>query len=77
MTDVDEEIKNTINKVNNSWGGLNEFNLKIIDNWKSLITEWKKNEGKVIHLTMYGLQINEVIEEVKSLEKKILVIIGA
>jgi tRNA (cytidine56-2'-O)-methyltransferase len=76
MTDVDEEIKNTINKVNNSWGGLNEFNLKIIDNWKSLVREWKKNEGKVIHLTMYGLQINEVSEEVKSLERKILVIIG-
>ena len=77
MTDVDEEIKNTINKVNNSWGGLNEFNLKIIDDWKDLVKEWKKNEGKVIHLTMYGLQINKVIEEVKSLEQKILVIIGA
>lgn len=77
MTDVDEEIKNTINKVNNSWGGLNEFNLKIIDDWKGLVKEWKKNEGKIIHLTMYGLQINKVIEEVKSLEQKILVIIGA
>ena len=77
MTDVDEEIKNTINKVNNSWGGLSEFNLKIIDNWKGLVKEWKKNQGKIIHLTMYGLQINKVIEEVKSLEQKILVIIGA
>ncbi len=77
MTDVDEEIKNTINKVNNSWGGLSEFNLKIIDDWKGLVKEWKKNEGKIIHLTMYGLQINKVIEEVKSLEQKILVIIGA
>lgn len=77
MTDVDGEIKNTINKVNSSWGGLNEFNLKIIDNWKGLVKEWKKNEGKIIHLTMYGLQINKVIEEVKSLEQKILVIIGA
>lgn len=77
MTDVDEEIKNTINKVNNSWGGLNEFSLKIIDSWKDLIKEWKKNEGKIIHLTMYGLQINKVIEEVKLLEQKILVVIGA
>ncbi len=77
MTDVDDEIKNTINKVNNSWGGSNEFNLEIIDNWKVLVKEWKKNEGKIIHLTMYGLQINEVIEEVKSLGQKILVIIGA
>ncbi len=77
MTDVDEQIKNTINKVNDSWGGLNEFNLEIIDNWKKLIREWKEKQGKIIHLTMYGLQINEVIDEIKLLEQKILVIIGA
>jgi tRNA (cytidine56-2'-O)-methyltransferase len=77
MTDVDEEIKNTINKVNRSWGGLNEFNLKIIDNWKGLIKEWKEREGKIVHLTMYGRQINEAINEIKSLKHNILVIIGA
>ena len=44
MTDVDEEIKNTINKVNNSWGGLKEFNLEIIDDWKKLIKEWKEKQ---------------------------------
>ncbi len=78
MTDIDEEIKDTINKVNSSWGGQNEFNLKIIDNWRRLIKEWKdKEEGKIVHLTMYGRQINEAINEIKSLKQKILVIIGA
>ena len=77
MTDVDEEIKKTIQKINDSWGGVNEFNLKIINNWKKLIEEWKEKQGKIIHLTMYGLQINEVIEKIKLIEQKILVIIGA
>ncbi|MGN6348144.1 MAG: tRNA (cytidine(56)-2'-O)-methyltransferase [Candidatus Nitrosocosmicus sp.] len=77
MTDIDDKIKKTIQKVNNSWGGSNEFDLKIINNWKKLIKEWKESGGKIIHLTMYGLQINEVIEDIKSLEQKILVIIGA
>ena len=77
MTDVDEEIKNTIHKVNNSWGGLKEFNLEIIDDWKKLIKEWKEKQGKIIHLTMYGLRVNEVIDEIKLMEKKIMVIIGA
>jgi tRNA (cytidine56-2'-O)-methyltransferase len=77
MTDVDEEIKNTIHKVNNSWGGLKEFNLEIIDDWKKLIKEWKEKQGKIIHLTMYGLRINKVIDEIKLIEKKIMVIIGA
>lgn len=77
MTDIDDKIKKTIEKVNNSWGGINEFNLKIISNWKKLIKEWKESQGKIIHLTMYGLQLNEVIEDIKLIEQKILVIIGA
>jgi tRNA (cytidine56-2'-O)-methyltransferase len=77
MTDVDNEIKKTIQKINNSWGGIDEFELKIISNWKKLIKEWQESQGKIIHLTMYGLQINKVIEDIKSIEQKILVIIGA
>jgi len=77
MTDVDEEIKETISRVNKSWGGFNEFSLEIVDNWKNLIKEWKKNNGKVVHLTMYGLRINDAMDEIRSLKQKILVIVGA
>ncbi len=77
MTDVDEGIKETINRVNKSWGGFNQFSLEIVDNWKNLIKEWKKSNGKVVHLTMYGLRINDAMDEIKSLKQKILVIVGA
>lgn len=77
MTDVDDDIKNTVEKVNKSWGGSNEFKVEIIDNWRKVIKEWKENDGKIIHLTMYGLQIDEMIDEIKSHDKRILVIIGA
>lgn len=77
MTDIDNEIKKTIEKINNSWGRFKDFNLEIIDNWKKFIQEWKENGGKVVHLTMYGLQINDIMNEVKLLENNILIIIGA
>lgn len=77
MTDVDDEIKKTLDKVNKRWGGENEFRLEIIDNWKKIVKSWKENDGIVVHLTMYGLLINDKIKEIKELNQKILVIIGA
>ena len=77
MTDVDDEIKSTLEKVNKRWGGENEFQLEIIDNWKQIIKSWKANGGIVVHLTMYGALINEKITEIKSLNQNVLVIIGA
>ena len=77
MTDVDDEIKKTLDKVNKRWGGENEFRLEIIDNWKKVLKIWKENGGIVVHLTMYGSSINQKIKEIKELGKKILVVIGA
>ena len=77
MTDVDDEIKKTLDKVNKRWGGENEFKLEIIDNWKKIVKSWKENGGIVVHLTMYGSLINKKIKEIKELNQKILVIIGA
>ena len=77
MTDVDDEIKKTLDKVNKRWGGENEFRLEIIDNWKKILKTWKENGGIVVHLTMYGAPINQKIKEIKELSQRILVIIGA
>ena len=77
MTDVDDEIKKTLDKVNKRWGGENDFRLEIIDNWKKILKTWKENGGIIVHLTMYGAPINQKIKEIKELKQKILVIIGA
>ena len=77
MTDVDDEIKKTLDKVNKRWGGENEFKLEIIDNWKKVLKTWKENGGIVVHLTMYGVSINQKLKEIKELNQRILVVIGA
>jgi tRNA (cytidine56-2'-O)-methyltransferase len=75
MTEVDDSIKETIATVERRWGK-SDFNIEITQDWKKLILEWKKNYGKVIHLTMYGIIVDDIIEKIQN-EKKVLVIIGA
>lgn len=44
--------------------------------WRSCIKEWKAAGGTVVHLTMYGLNLPDIIGEIRPREK-ILVIVGA
>ncbi len=73
--DGEPKVKETINKVNQRWGG--NFEVNIINNWKRILLEWKKKEGIIVHLTMYGLGLDEAIEEVRKTTGDILLIIGS
>jgi tRNA (cytidine56-2'-O)-methyltransferase len=74
MYDANPEIKDTISKVNRTWGS--DFKVEIIDNWKDVIKLKKKESFKIVHLTMYGENINAVQDEMRK-EEKILIIVGA
>lgn len=76
MTDVDESILETIKRVCDDWGGSNEFDVEIIQDWRSLLKTWKKNNGIVVHLTMYGINIEHLSHNYPQ-GKNILVVIGA
>jgi tRNA (cytidine56-2'-O)-methyltransferase len=69
----DEVLINSVNKVNNSWGG--EFLAEYSKDYKKVIKEYKSKGFKIIHLTMYGLLLNEKIIQIKS-EKNLLIIVG-
>jgi len=73
MNEVNPEIEDTINKINTTWGG--EFKIEFITNWKSVLAS-KKNTAKIVHLTMYGENINEVQHEIQK-EEDILIVVGA
>ena len=74
MYDANPEIKETISKVNKMWGS--DFKVEIIENWKDIIKLKKKGSFKIVHLTMYGENINTVQDEIRK-EEKILIIVGA
>ena len=73
MNEVNPEIKDTIKKINNTWGG--EFEIEFITNWRNVISS-KKNTSKIIHLTMYGEDINEIQKNIQE-EKDVLIVVGA
>ena len=74
MTEVNPEIKDTLEKINNTWGG--NFIVEFIENWKSIIKKKKENGFKIIHLSMYGEKINDIQIKLRT-EEKILVVVGA
>jgi tRNA (cytidine56-2'-O)-methyltransferase len=74
MNEINPEIKETIQKVNRSWGGT--FEIEYIEDWRKILRDKKKRGFKIVHLTMYGESINKIQEDLR-LEDSILVVVGA
>ncbi len=74
MTEVNPEIKDTLEKINNTWGG--DFSIEFIDSWKSVIKKKKENGFKIVHLTMYGEKINELQSDLRK-EENLVIVVGA
>jgi len=73
MNEVDPEIKNTIKKMNKTWGG--EFEVEFFEDWKKILNS-KIKESKIVHLTMYGEKIDDVAKDIRK-NQKILIVVGA
>jgi len=73
MQEVNPEIKRTISEINRTWGST--FEVEIIDDWKKVLKS-KKSSFKIVHLTMYGENIDSVKDKLKQ-EKQILIVVGA
>ncbi|MGI9568116.1 MAG: tRNA (cytidine(56)-2'-O)-methyltransferase [Nitrosopumilus sp.] len=74
MTEVNPEIKETLDKINENWGG--HFTIEFIDKWKIIVKKKKEENFTIVHLTMYGQNVNEVQNKLQN-EEKILVVVGA
>jgi tRNA (cytidine56-2'-O)-methyltransferase len=69
MPEADENIETSVTKLVRSWGG--EFLVKTEEDWKAYV---KNFNGKVVHLTMYGMPVDEKVAEIKG---DTLVIVGS
>jgi tRNA (cytidine56-2'-O)-methyltransferase len=70
----DPGVAGTLRDVAARWGG--SFFVEDGVSWKSCIRSWKEKGGTVVHLTMYGLPVREVIGEIRARDE-ILVVVGA
>ncbi len=69
----DSGIEKSISEVSQRWGG--SFYVRRITNWKREVKNWKDAGGKVLHLTMYGMNLPDVINEIPV--ENLLIVIGA
>jgi len=74
MTEINPEIKDTLRKINETWGG--NFEIEFIESWKPIVKKKKEDGFKIVHLSMYGEKINEVQEKIRK-EEKLLIVVGA
>ncbi|MDH3676679.1 MAG: tRNA (cytidine(56)-2'-O)-methyltransferase [Nitrosopumilus sp.] len=74
MTEVNPDIKDTLDKINNTWGG--DFSVEFIDSWKPLIKKKKENGFKIVHLSMYGEKINDIQSDLRK-EENMVIVVGA
>jgi len=74
MNEVNPKIKNTLEQINNTWGS--NFEISFIDNWMQLMKKRKKESAKIVHLTMYGENVNDVASSLEK-ENDLLIVVGA
>ncbi|PUA31296.1 MAG: tRNA (cytidine(56)-2'-O)-methyltransferase [Candidatus Terraquivivens tikiterensis] len=71
----DEGVKKSVEDVVRRFGG--KFFVEIRQDWMNVVKSWLGSGGEVVHLTMYGLPLPSVIEEIRSSEKNKLIVVGS
>jgi len=70
----DQKMEEKIRKVTKDWGGT--FTVEYEKDWKQTIKRWKARTGTIIHLTFYGLPMQNVIQEIRESAKNTFIIVG-
>lgn len=73
LEDVEKDVLGTVEEVNERWGGA--FEVVIGRPWSKVLAEARGEGRKVVHLTMYGLPLQDVVEELRRADK-LLVVVG-
>jgi tRNA (cytidine56-2'-O)-methyltransferase len=73
LEDAEKDVTGTLEEVNRTWGG--EFRATLGASWRKVISDARKEGRSVVHLTMYGLPIQEVVRDLRKLDK-ILIVVG-
>ena len=73
LEDAEKDVTATLDEVNATWGG--GFKVVLGASWRKTIQDAKKEGRSVVHLTMYGLPIQDVIQQLRGLDR-ILIVVG-
>jgi tRNA (cytidine56-2'-O)-methyltransferase len=72
--DAEKNVVGTLEEVNRTWGG--DFRAVLGVPWKKVIKDSKAEGRSVVHLTMYGMPLQDMVAELRELQKLLLVVGG-
>ena len=64
---LEEGIRDTVKR----WGG--EFEIEYESNWRRVVKQW---EGNIVHLTMYGLPVQDAAPVIRESKEPLLIVVG-
>ena len=70
----DSHVEESLADVAERWGG--GFHLRSDVSWRGETVRWKEAGGKVVHLTMYGTNLPDVIDEISNCGCDLLIAVG-
>ncbi|MEM3105097.1 MAG: tRNA (cytidine(56)-2'-O)-methyltransferase, partial [Candidatus Bathyarchaeia archaeon] len=65
--DRDDKLVKSLEKVVELWGG--PFEIQYVEDWYNLLKSFKKDGWELIHLTVYGLPIQNAIDSIRSSDR--------
>ncbi len=74
LEDAENDVIRTLEEVKKNWGG--EFQAILGASWRRVVGDAKKEGRAVVHLTMYGMPLQEKAVELRKLDKILLVVGG-
>ena len=71
----DSAVEESILDIRDRFGG--DFFVEMGEKWHTILKNWKSSRGEIIHLTMYGIPIPQIIEKIRGSQKQKLIVVGA
>jgi len=73
LEEVEKELADTVGEVNKTWGG--DFSV-VQAKWKKVFQEAKDEGRKIVHLTMYGMPVQDKAAELRRHDKFLIAVGG-
>jgi len=70
---LDPSLERSVGEVVENWGGV--FPVRYSERWRSEVSEWR-SRGRVVHLTMYGIPLQDAISSIRGNPSDKLVVVG-
>ncbi|MEM2739959.1 MAG: tRNA (cytidine(56)-2'-O)-methyltransferase [Candidatus Bathyarchaeia archaeon] len=73
--DMDRAVLNSISRVVEVWGG--PFAIHYERGWRKVIEDYRRSGWRIIHLTMYGIPLPDIIDPIRMDPSDKLIVVGS